>query len=167
MNIYNNKYTKWLIGALVLMNMVLLFAFFTVKPHQGGEHHGGGKSIKTLDFLKSELNLSEEQEVKFKELREEHMTQRKEHWKSIRTLKKEMMDNLSTDTPDIAKSDSIANQIGKLEADKEKMFVDHYMKLQAECTPEQREKLASVFQRAMKRKRFHKKRRGERKEEAN
>ena len=62
------------------------------------------------------------------------------------------------------RNDELADQIGALEAEKEKMLIDHYLKLQAECTPEQREKLASVFQRAMKRPRFHKKRKGKMKE---
>ena len=120
---------------------------------------------KNMEEFVGVLNLSEEQSVKFKELREEHFAQRREHWKSIRALKKQMMDALSTESPDTATAEDLANQIGILEAEKEKMLIDHYLKLQAECTPEQREKLADVFQRAMKRPRFHKKRKGKKKVE--
>ncbi|MEM6965686.1 MAG: periplasmic heavy metal sensor [Bacteroidota bacterium] len=166
MSFYNNKYTKYLIGALVLMNTVLLFAFFTVRPPERGQHPDKHERKRIEAFLKSELNLSKEQVVKFKELREAHFAERRAHWQSIRPLKKEMMEALSSETPDTLQAKSIADQIGQLEAEKEKMLIDHYLKLQAECTPEQREKLADVFQRAMKPKRFHKKR-GERKREAN
>jgi len=120
MSFYNNKFTKWIIGALVLMNMVLLFAFFTARPHSGRGQHG--KNIDT--FLKKELNLSDTQAVKFKELREAHFTKKKEQWNAIRALKKEMMDALSTEIPNTEKAKTIANQIGELEAEKEKQLIE-------------------------------------------
>ena len=168
MSFYNNKYTKWLVGALVLMNVFLLFAFFTAGPQsKGGEEFNWERHQEKIQkFLKKELNLTDEQSVKFKELRENHFAERREHWKSIKSLKKQMMDALSTETPDTNTAEDLANQIGILEAEKEKMLIDHYLKLQAECTLEQREKLANVFQRAMKRPRFHKKRKV-RKKDAN
>jgi len=158
MSFYNNKYTKWLVGALVLMNLFLLFAFFTSRSHHPKKNHERGHS-----FLEKELNLSEDQKVKFKELRKEHFSKIKEHHKSIQTLREEMMDTLSNNTPNTEAAENIVNQIGELEAEKEKMLMNHFLKLQAECTPEQREKLASVFKRALKRHRFHNKRRGGRK----
>ena len=154
MSFYNNKYTKWLVGALVLMNFFLLFvAFYNPTSNRGEEKNLKGEKIH--HFIKNELNLSDEQAVQFKELRKAYFIEKKESWKSIRTLKKGMMDVLSTETPDTAKAESIAQQIGQLEIEKEKKLINHYLKLQSLCTPEQREKLASVFKRAMKRDRHH------------
>jgi len=160
---FNNNITKWLIGALVFMNIFLLFTFFTSRPvhhHRHGSKEGHHEK-KGLTFLKNELDLSENQVAKFKELRLEHFLKKKENYKSIRALRKEMIDAITADPQDADKAKSIANQIGQIEIEKELKLVDHYLKLQSECTPEQREKLASVFKEAMQR---HKKSRKKRHE---
>ncbi len=161
MSITNNKYTKWIIGALVLLNLILLSVLFFLKPR-----HGGGDRPNPNDFLKKELNLSDDQIVKFKELRKAHFKKSKEELKAIRTLKNEMLDAVSAESPDTIMANVIADQIGIKEANREKLLVQHYLKLQAECTPEQRQKLERVFKKAMSRNKFRKGRRGKKKKEA-
>lgn len=161
MSITNNKYTKWIIGALVLLNLILLSVLFFLRPR-----HGGHNGMNPSDFLKKELNLTDDQVVKFKELRKVHFQKSKEELKAIRTLKNEMLDAVSAESPDTLRANMIANQIGIKEANKEKLLVQHYLELQAECTPEQRQKLERVFKKAMSRKKFRKGKRGKRKKEA-
>ena len=120
---FYNKYTKWIVGALVLMNLVLLFAFFTSNSRQRGEH----SSKKIEKFLQKELNLTDEQSVKFKELRNAHFQKSKEHWKTIRSLKKEMLEAISAESPDTLNANNLADQIGTLEAKKEKLLINHYL----------------------------------------
>ena len=151
MSITNNKYTKWIIGALVLLNLILLSVLFFLKPR-----HGGGDRPNPNEFLKKELNLSDDQIVKFKELRKAHFKKSKEELRAIRTLKNEMLDAVSAESPDTIMANVIADQIGIKEANREKLLVQHYLKLQAECTPEQRQKLERVFKNAMSRKKFRK-----------
>jgi len=56
-----------------------------------------------------------------------------------------MLDAVSAESPDTLKANMIADQIGIKEGNKEKLLVQHYLELQAECTPEQRQKLERVF----------------------
>ena len=151
MSITNNKYTKWIIGALVLLNLILLSVLFFLRPQ-----HGCGGKMNPHDFLKKELNLTDDQVVKFKELRKVHFQKTREEWKAIRTLKNEMLDAVSAESPDTLKANMFADQIGVKEANKEKLLVQHYLELQAECTPEQRQKLERVFKKAMSRRKFRK-----------
>ena len=151
MSITNNKYTKWIIGALVLLNLILLSVLFFLRPQ-----HERGERMNRNDFLKKELNLSDDQVVKFKELRKAHFQKSREEWKAIRILKNEMLDAVSAESPDTLKANLIANQIGIKEANKEKLLVQHYLKLQAECTPEQRQKLERVFKRGMSQRKLRK-----------
>ena len=130
MSITNSKYTKWIIGALVLLNLILLSVLFFLRPQ-----HERGERMKPNDFLKKELNLSDDQAVKFKELRKAHFQKSREERKAIRILKNEMLDAVSAESPDTLKANLIANQIGIKEANKEKLLVQHYLKLQAECSP--------------------------------
>jgi len=81
-------------------------------------------------------------------------------------LKNEMLDAVSAESPDTLKANLIADQIGIKEAKREKLLVQHYLKLQAECTPEQRQKLERVFKKAMSRNKFRKGKRGKKKKEA-
>jgi len=158
MSITNNKYTKWIIGALVLLNLILLSVLFFLRP----QHGRGG--MNPNDFLKKELNLSDDQVVKFKELRKAHFKKLKEESKAIRTLKNEMLDAVSAESPDTLKANLIADKIGIKEANQEKLLVQHYLKLQAECTPEQCQKLERVFKKAMSRRKFRKGKREKKKE---
>jgi Spy/CpxP family protein refolding chaperone len=151
MSITNSKYTKWIIGALVLLNLILLSVLFFLRPQ-----HERGERMKPNDFLKKELNLSDDQAVKFKELRKAHFQKSREERKAIRILKNEMLDAVSAESPDTLKANLIANQIGIKEANKEKLLVQHYLKLQAECTPEQRQKLERVFKRGMSQRKLRK-----------
>lgn len=147
MNTSNMKSTKWLIGALVLMNLALLAVLFSFKSAvKGGKHHDIGK------VLKHELNLSDEQAVKFKNLHDAYVKDAREHYKGIRSMKKEMIEVIASETPDTIEAQNIATEIGRKEVAKEQMLINHYLTLQAECTPEQRQKLKRVFQDRMSRK---------------
>ena len=105
----------------------------------------------------------EDQVVKFTELRKVHFQKVKKESKAIRTLKNEMLGVISRELPDTLKAYMIADQIGIKEANREKLLVQHYIALQAECTPEQRQKLERVFKEAMMRWKFQKGKRGKKK----
>jgi len=137
------KSTKWLIGALVLMNLVLLSVLFSFKS---------GASHKKGIFFKKELNLSDEQAVKVKNLHDTYIKNARAHYKEIRSMKKEMIEVIAAETPDTIKAQNIATEIGRKEVAKEQMLINHYLSLQAECTPEQRQKLKRVFQDRISRK---------------
>lgn len=158
MSITNSSYSKLIIGALVLLNLILLSVFFFLRPQ-----YGERKRPNPNDFLKRELNLMEDQVVKFMELRKVHFQKVKKESKAIRTLKNEMLGVISRELPDTLKAYMIADQIGIKEANREKLLVQHYIALQAECTPEQRQKLERVFKEAMMRWKFQKGKRGKKK----
>lgn len=140
------KNTKWLIGALVLMNLILLTVLFSFKPKASHSERGEKKF-----FLTKKLDLSEEQKVKFKDLHEAFVKDVREEYKSIREMKKEIIEVISAENPDTIKAQNIAAEIGRKEVAKEQMMINHYLALQAECTPEQRLKLKSAFQERMSR----------------
>ena len=146
MSLSNIKSTKWLIGALVLMNLVLLTVLFSFKSKSNRHHHDTG------NFLQRELNLNDEQAVKVKNLHDTYIKNARAHYKEMRSMKKEMIEVLSSVTPDTIKAHNIATEIGRKEVAKEQLLINHYLSLQAECTPEQRQKLKRVFQDRMSRK---------------
>jgi len=140
------KNAKWLIGALVVMNIILLMVLFSFKP-KGPRGEEGRKKFS----LAKKLDLSDEQKVKFKNLFEVYKKDAREHYKSILEMKKEMIEVVSSETPDTIKAQNIAAEIGRKEAAKEQLLINHYLTLQAECTPEQRPKLKRAFQERMTR----------------
>lgn len=154
MSITNNKYTKWIIGALVLLNLILLSVLFFLRPRHGGDRP------KPIDFLKKELNLSDDQAVKIEKMRKAHFQKVKEERKAMFDLKKQMLEAISAESPDTLKANLIAEQIGQKEAQREKLLIQHYLDLQATCTPEQRQKLEHVFKKAMLRGKSRKGKRG-------
>ena len=148
MSFTNNKTTNWLIGGLILMNLVLLTILFLNRPKEGMPFED--RHNDKMEWLQKELDLTDEQAAKFKELRKEHFTATREQFRKIRTLKKEMIEALAQETPDTVNARLISIEIGNQHTVMDEMLIDHFMKLQAECNPEQRQKLGRVFQRFTK-----------------
>jgi Spy/CpxP family protein refolding chaperone len=105
-----------------------------------GHHHKDG------DFLSRELNLTEEQNIRFENLRKEHFEKMKVNFDSMQVLKKEMLKNLGKSD---AEANAIIQKIGALEMSIQKETFDHFNKMYAICTDSQKvelkEKLGNIM----------------------
>ena len=107
-------------------------------------------------FLQKELGLTDAETVDIANLQRSHFKAKKERFKKIKTLKKDMFDALNLETPDTSKAKDIANQIGDEYQAIEEMISSHYLALKAKCTsPEQLKKLKQIFERIITRNKPH------------
>ena len=160
MNISNSISTKWIIGILAIMNIALLsfilMAPGTAKNNTDGEIRSEKKSERTSKFLQKKLGFTDEETAVIKDLQTIHFKAKKEKYKNIKILKKEMFTALNLETPDSSKAKTIANQIGEEYQLIEEMMINHYLTLKTKCTsPEQLQKLEQIFERIITRDKSH------------
>jgi len=116
----------------------------------------GNKAERFAKFLQKEMSLSDEETLVIKDLQTIHFKAKKEKFKKIKALKKEMFTALNLETPDSDKAKNIANEIGNEYELVEEMMIKHYLDLKSKCTSsEQLQKLEHVFERIMTRKSPH------------
>ena len=96
-------------------------------------------------FLDKELNLNEEQEQKFKELRKEHFENTRKFDDKIAGYKREILSESFKQNPDIQKIKALTDSIGSLQEAYELFLSEHFQKLASLCKPGQREKLKDIF----------------------
>jgi Spy/CpxP family protein refolding chaperone len=108
-----------------------------------GPDHKQHRNVQ--NFLRNELNLSEEQLQQFKNLRKQHFEQSRFIMHEIRELKKEMMNELFESTPDTSKLEQLANEIGKRQTELGKLTSNHFLDLKSVCQVHQRRKLRALL----------------------
>ena len=127
--ITSNKWVFLLVIFLVLTNLALVFfAFSNSKP---------GEKKEQKEFLKTKLNLTEEQDKLFKQKKEEFFTTMKPRWEEVNNLK----DSLYKHIGDENLSDSVINYyVDKWTADtreSDKLLFRHFRELRKHCNKDQ------------------------------
>jgi Spy/CpxP family protein refolding chaperone len=134
---------------LVILNLFTLSALWFQRfgeNHKPPPHHFEmNKQGNGEEFLENELELTEEQAKQFEELRLKHFEKTKILMDEIHRYKKEITDELFSSTPDTNKVNLLSEEIGKNEAELERLSFSHFMKLKSVCQPEQKEKFERLF----------------------
>lgn len=126
--ITSNKWVFLLVVFLVLTNLSLVFfAFSNSKPVEK----------KDQNYLKTKLNLTEQQDILFKQKKEEYFTLMKPRWEEVNKLK----DSLYLHIGDDEVPDSVINYyVGKWTAtsrESDKILFRHFHELRRHCNKEQ------------------------------
>jgi hypothetical protein len=152
-----NFFTKnrILIGALILLAAINIAMLVTIGFHRMPskqknevERRPPGKHLR---MVSEELGLTEEQEVLFKELREEYAKENQIIRKKLRDNYGIIMKELSAPNPNRQYLDSIAQNIGNLHIEQQQATIKHFLALREICSFEQYEKLQEIFKRMMSR----------------
>jgi protein CpxP len=145
--IKQNKTLTWLVVSLIVVNIAIVsFMWFNrpgetlLPPPPPPKHRAPSDMVK---FLRNELNLNKNQVEKFNELREQHFTTIDSLGKAMHSIKKQLMDNVFLDEK--INADSLAEQIGILQAEIEIETYDHFIELKEVCGKEQAEKLKKIL----------------------
>jgi Spy/CpxP family protein refolding chaperone len=145
-----NKWTAWLIGLLVLLNVFSLGALWMGRPK--GPQHGPHERGRMGQFMAKELHLSDEQAAQFKSLWEAHKEEVNKAQDNIGSLRKQRLEALLLSQPDSSQLQLLAQQIGQEQTRVEGLLSQHYFRLWAICNETQRKELPKVFGEMMKRK---------------
>lgn len=106
------------------------------------------QQFKKKNMFFEELNLSEEQTIKAKTIREEHFRKTRLLKDSIRNQKQQINNEIFKPTPDTIFIMNLSDSIGKLNAEFEKLNYKHFMDLNEIFDPEQRETFKQLMDKA-------------------
>jgi len=125
---------------LILLNVLLIFILIK-KPHQ--------KKVNQPEraFLSQQLNFSDSQTEKFKNLDKVHKEEMMDLGHQIRMQKDVLFNSLSKETINI---DSLANINAKLEVKKELEIYNFFKSVRKICTPEQQERFDEIINKAIR-----------------
>ena len=141
------KLTNILIVILVVINIASLsFIWFReLNHHQLPPPPISPDQEKVNSFLDRELDLNADQEKKFNENRKEHFEVTRKFEDRITGFKKEILSESFNLNPNIQKITALTDSIGSAQKSYEMFLSQHFQKLAAICTPDQREKLKDIF----------------------
>lgn len=137
-----------LILFLVLLTIVNVAALVTIAYHRfhaKRPFHPMGRPDGHMEFLKQELGLDEEQVKEFESQDKRFREETKPILDSLRSKRKDLMDEIATEEPNVEKLDKLAEDIGALEVTLKKKTTMHLLKKKSLLTPEQRQRFFSLF----------------------
>lgn len=153
-----NNWTIWLIGLLVILNVLTLATLWLTRGKGDLRHDRKGKE-HVEQFFANKLDLSEEQTTKFKALWDTHFEEVRANKMLIRELREQRMSVLIQEVPDNAKLKALAQEISTEQSNVEELLSQHYFRLKALCTEAQQKTLGEVFHQIIKKMNPERKRR--------
>ena len=102
-----------------------------------GKGRGGYNKGKMSHRLWAQLNLTDEQKTKLKELHEEMLQIRKDHYQKVNDFRIKMKDELLKEKPSRQVLSNYAQQLGALHQDLTQKRTEHLLDIKGVLTPEQ------------------------------
>lgn len=143
----NKKLLTFSIIALFLLNLGTLGFLWAGRLHRPVPPPPP-PAHNAADFLAHELHFTPEQQKQFGSMRETHHQRIHAIQDSLHALREQFFDELSA--PNASRADSLAAQIGRMQAEIEKLTFDHFRTIRSLCTPEQQKKFDMVIEDALK-----------------
>jgi Spy/CpxP family protein refolding chaperone len=134
---------------LVLLTIVNVAALATIGYHRFHPRKPFHRDIRPdmhKDFVKQELELNEKQVEQFEAHVEKLKTEMEPILDSLRTKRKDLMDEILADEPSMDKLNRLSEEIGALHVQLGKKTTAHMLKAKSFLTPEQQRKFFSLFE---------------------
>ena len=141
-----NRGLVWLVVALIILNIGSMGFLWYRESNKPPRPTASPRQLADPgEFIEKELNLTEAQSKAFTELRLKHQGDMRKIQDDIFQLSKDLVEELFKPSPDSNTIVSISEDIGRKQADFEKLMFFHFNKLKEICEPEQREKLRQML----------------------
>lgn len=141
------------LAVLVVLNVTLLSFLWWQNSHTSGR--GPIKITRQYSrhiYFSGPLSLTEEQSLRFRDIRKNHFRKVTPYIQAVAGLKKDLIRESVKEKPDTAKINSLAEAIGIRQAVLEKELALHFHELALVCTPGQRDSLRNMLEQIATRK---------------
>ena len=121
----------------IRMFLCLILLAVALAPVSGSADDNRGQREHPGRRLWRELNLTPEQEVKFREINSRHAPVRRDNARMIESLREKINQELLRDKPSRSTLIQYAGQMGELQKKMNIASIDHLLNVKAVLTPEQ------------------------------
>ena len=138
-NILNNKFIAWLVAILIIANLATLIFFWL-------GHIRNQRDNSPKEFLAKKLNFSDNQKNTYFKLAEEHNEAAKIIRDQIKFDKENLFKLLKSDTVNDSVRNNAAAQVSSSIQSLDILTFEHFKKVRAICTKEQKQKFDEIIQ---------------------
>ena len=139
-----NRLLFWLMIFLVAVNLAALATYFFF-PSADKVSSCGDASIHPGCLYRNQLGLSDEQASAVEVISEKYMEESTTLAVKIKSLRGEILDELSYPDPDTLQLYELTAKLVSLQAQLQKENIKHYLALKEVCTPEQAMRLSNLY----------------------
>jgi Spy/CpxP family protein refolding chaperone len=142
-----NKILGWLILIGLIINIVAISTILYKRNSFVRDNYEKDfqPHPSPIEFIKKELNLTEEQAAKFAIIKEESKKEAKVIFDSLRIKRSDLMAILAHDNPDIQSINTISNEIVVLQSKLLQHSIKQYLELKKILTKEQQLKFIEIY----------------------
>lgn len=145
MNSSRNKVLLFLIGILLLTNIILVI-FFVGKKEEPRPRGNRDRSAWVRDFLKDSVGFNEQQLTKYDQLKQQNRENMRPLFEDLGNAKLKFYEYVDKPGSDSA-AQAAAALIGEKQKALDMAFFNHFRQVRSLCTPEQLPKYDSQVQR--------------------
>lgn len=140
--------TTWSIAILIVLNLCALGTVWyqqRMRPRMGPPPHGGRRGRDLARFIDRELKLTAQQSEQVKAQQKKFFAQADVLHGEIGGLRREIMEQLFAPSPDAARVDKLAGEIGVKEARMARLLFAHFQEIKSVCRPEQEKEFDALI----------------------
>lgn len=146
MNIFQKKNLAiWILAILLVVSLSALGTMIFHRACRPAPEKREASCPAGCSLLTKELGLDDKQAKQIEQIREEYRNTARITADSLRDKRMAIVTELGKPAPDTALLRVMAGDIGRLHALLINQTVDQYFRISRECSPEQREKLSSLY----------------------
>lgn len=141
-----NKLIKWLIGILLVVNIVTISALWFLISNKPSIPENMGKKFPTgIGLLQQELNLSDEQAALFEKFRKENFEKTGVSFEKLNEVKNLLFEQIIKVNPDTLVVNDLVSKINGILTELEISRFNHFRDLLNICNEEQKKKFIPVI----------------------
>lgn len=139
-----NRFILWALIFLAIINISALLSFFLFDRNSSNIPVNVAVG-KPGQVLKTELSLTDEQELKVKSINSVYKVQSEPIVDSIKSAKSRLLEELSKEKTNTQTINSILKELGIHQNNLQQANVKQFLALKQVCTPEQTQKLSGIY----------------------
>lgn len=153
-NASKNRWMRWAILILALMNISTLITLLVHRSHSPEEINAVSNLQDGSDnlsmrysgrYFREQLNLNREQMKRFSEFNPQFRNNVRNINLDLLKTREQMIREMTSETSDTVKLDKLSDSVGHLHADLKKLTYKYFMEFKKVCNRDQQEKLEQIF----------------------
>jgi len=163
--------TKFLVAVIIVQSAIILaivgtmgYHFFRFEREFRERPRDNNQMAK---YVAKQLQLTPEQIVQFDSLRDRFHEESDRLMHESRVISKNIMDEITSEKPDIDKLNELATKFGKLQEEQKHVMINHLLEIRSKCNTSQQMNFKKLVQRMERHERNERNDRNERERDHN